>query len=299
MSIDSLFSNLAPDLVRNTAPSAELIVRSGPLEEELAHKTRELAILQGVLADQELFLANLHAELAAFRVRYLREVGSLYAELDDWSEQLAAWLSTNSGEEDSGFSDQGWKARICELAGEFPREEMPSLGRQSRAGGTGVLPSIEDDNSTQEFHAPASLKSLYREVAKRVHPDLAADESDRRMREQLMKRANEAYQRGDHETLRQILDEYENSPESVQGCDLASKLARVSRQITQVNTRLSQIDRDIEKLTNSDMGRLKTRSDEAFAMGKDLLAEMAADLRGRVEIARRELSLRSKEKERA
>jgi hypothetical protein len=293
MSLDSQFSNLA-DHLQKPDVTTNLVRRMAPLEEELAQKTWELITLRIILADRELFLANLQAELAVFRVRYLREVGSLYAELDDWGEKLAAWLSKNAAEGFTGWDDESWDARICELAGEDPRTPgMPSPWWRARKGPARVNPFLEDDDSAQEFHAPASLKSLYREVAKRVHPDLAADESDRRKRELFMKQANDAYRRGDHDALRRILEDYETSPESVDGGDLTANLLRVNRQITQVTTRLSQIDLEIEKLTGSDIGKLKSRSDAAFAAGEDLLAQMAADLRTRIEIAQRDLRVRS------
>ena len=296
MSLESQFSNLDDDLPKK--PDMSLVRRLAPLEEELAQKNWELIKLRISLADRELFLANLQAELSAFRLRYLREVGSLYAELDDWSEKLAAWLSKNTSDGWSGDDYETWDAKICDLAGEDPRNErMHSCWWRTRKGPGRVNPFLEDDGSPQEFHAPASLKSLYREVAKRVHPDLAADESDRRKRELLMKQANDAYQRGDHDALRGILDDYETSPESVQGGDLAANLLRVTRQITRVNTRLSQIDLEIEKLTNSDIGKLKSRSDAALADGEDLLAKMAADLQTRIEMARRDLTTRSATKD--
>ena len=66
------------------------IVRHLSLEEqELARKLQELAMLQAELIDRELLLANLRAELAVFEGRYLREVGGLYAELDDWNAKIA------------------------------------------------------------------------------------------------------------------------------------------------------------------------------------------------------------------
>lgn len=296
MSLDTEFSNLADDLRKKPEISTNLIRRLAPLEDELAHRTWELKKLRLILTDRELFLANLQAEITAFRVRYLREVGALYAELDDWSEQLAAWLSKNADEESSSCDYKSWDAKVAELAGEDLRTGgAPSPGWRARKGPARVNPFVEDDGSAQEFHAPASLKSLYREVAKRVHPDLAADESDRRKRELLMKRANDAYQRGDHDALRRILEDYEASPESVQGGDLAANVLRVTRQITRINTRLSQIDLEIGKLTTSDIGKLKSRSDAAFTAGEDLLAEMAADLRTRIEVAQRDLRARSEE----
>ena len=50
---------------------------------------------------------------------------------------------------------------------------------------------------------------------------------------QLMTEANAAYERGDAETLRRILEEYESSPESVKGVGVAADLVRVIRQIKQ------------------------------------------------------------------
>lgn len=68
----------------------------------------------------------------------------------------------------------------------------------------------------QPFLPSAELRTLYREVAKRIHPDLATDEADRLKREQLMAEANAAYQKGDAQSLRRSL-EYESSPESLKG----------------------------------------------------------------------------------
>jgi hypothetical protein len=64
-------------------------------EEELASKRRELAALLADLAERELSLTNLKAELATFEGQYLRAVGVLYAELYEWNaritELIAAW----------------------------------------------------------------------------------------------------------------------------------------------------------------------------------------------------------------
>ena len=67
----------------------ELIRRLSPEEEELAAKRNELALLEAQLADKELELASLKGELAAFEGLYLRRVGVLYAELDEWNARLA------------------------------------------------------------------------------------------------------------------------------------------------------------------------------------------------------------------
>jgi hypothetical protein len=55
-----------------------------PEEEELLRKREELATVRSALAERELELVDLRSQLVAFEGRYLREVGTLYAELDDW-----------------------------------------------------------------------------------------------------------------------------------------------------------------------------------------------------------------------
>jgi hypothetical protein len=131
------------------------------------------------------------------------------------------------------------------------------------------------------------LKSLFREVAKRVHPDHATDDADHRRREQWMKEANLAYRRGDAAALRRILEEYESSPESVKGTGVAADLERVPRQIKQVMNRLAQIELEITNLGDSVFAKMKAKAEVARAQGRDLLAEMVNDVKIWVELARR------------
>jgi hypothetical protein len=70
--------------------------RLSPEEEELAKKRDELALLRVQLAERELYLANRRAELIAFEGRYLRQVGALYAEIDDWNAKIAELVAEES-----------------------------------------------------------------------------------------------------------------------------------------------------------------------------------------------------------
>ncbi len=101
-----------------------------------------------------------------------------------------------------------------------------------------------------------------------------------------MKEANAAYQRGDVAALRRILEEYESSPESVKGVGVAADLERIIRQIKQIRNRLSQIELDIASLVDSDIAKLRAKAESARAEGRELLTEMAADVRKQIDVAR-------------
>jgi hypothetical protein len=245
--------------------NAEIVCRLSPEEEELAKKRNELALLQTELAERELNLANLRADLSAFEGRYLREVGVLYAELDDWNARIAQLVAEEAGTVE---------ARSAAAEARTQAEESYSAAHGEAARAIEFTPSPE-------------LKKLYRDVAKRVHPDLATDDADRAQRERLMAEANRAYQQGDVDALRRILEEYESSPESVQGTGVAADLVRVIRQIRQVQKRLVQIELEITSLCGSDIARLKTKAKEVGNQGRNLLAEMAQDVKKRVDCERR------------
>jgi hypothetical protein len=64
--------------------SGQITRRLKPKEEEILRKHEELAGVRATLAELELELVDFRSQLAAFEGRYLRQVGTLYAELDEW-----------------------------------------------------------------------------------------------------------------------------------------------------------------------------------------------------------------------
>ena len=195
----------------------------------------------------------------------IEKVGTLYAELDEWNAKIAERLAEREGTEE---------ARSAAAQARTQAEESNSTVRDASA-------------KTEGFKASPELKKLFKEVAKRIHPDYATDEADRHKREQLMKEANAAYERGDAAALRRILEEYESSPVSVKGFAVAADLERVIRQIKQIAARLSQIEVEIASLIDSDLAKLRAKVDAARAQGRELLSEMAEDVRRRIDAARR------------
>lgn len=144
--------------------------------------------------------------------------------------------------------------------------------------------------TSRDFRPSDSLKKLYREVAKRIHPDLVTDEAEKIRRQQLMVEANQAYESGDEEKLQAILQNWESSPESVQGEGIAAELIRVIRKISQCRQRLSEIEKEIQLLEETDLYQLRDRVFSARELGQDLLADMARHLDEQISEAQQRLN---------
>ncbi len=134
---------------------------------------------------------------------------------------------------------------------------------------------------TREFHPSPELRNLFREVAKRIHPDLAADLGDRERRNRLMAEANRAYQAGDFDALRRILDGYQDG-KTTAGEEIGAELIRIIRQISQARDRVSRIYQELITLRESKIAKLKKESDAAQKLGRDLLSELATAIRKKI-----------------
>lgn len=235
-----------------------------PEEQELASKQSELAALEENLAERELELATLQNELDAFEVRYLRSVGSLYARLDDLEAQIAEVHARRRP------TDQNLKGEAAE-----------ARARASDSQRAASL--VRDIGEAGEFAPTDVLRKLYRELARQIHPDLATNEVNRLRRNRLMAQANEAYAAANEAQLRAILDEWNHSPETVEGEGIAAELVRTIRRIHQVHRRLADIVTRLSDLRSSELYKLNERVFEAQGRGRDLLAEMAEELKRKID----------------
>jgi hypothetical protein len=225
-------------------PPTAIFRRPTPEDVELLVRRAELAALRATLTAREANLAHLRAQLASFKGRYIRQVGVLYIQLDEWED------------------------RIAQLNGTPP-----------------PLPAEAHTESTPEPEPlQLDLKALFREVAKRLHPDFASNHRDEQHRTHLMAQANDAYYRSDAAILLRMLNGFDPTGKPAgAAADLASTLA----QIQQATTDIASIDAEIATLSQSEMAQLQERSILAAAKGQDLLADLAARVKGRISLAMR------------
>ena len=100
-----------------------------------------------------------------------------------------------------------------------------------------------------------------------------------------MQEVNKAYSERNEERLRSLLNEWENSPDSVSGEGPGAELIRIIRQIALVNNRIKAISKEMKNLKKSELYILKMKVDKFQGEGRNLLSEMATEVDGKIEDA--------------
>ena len=213
--------------------------------------------LEAALRERSGDVERLKADLGAFEVDYRRRVGTLHEQLEALELQIA-------------------EAELGELSKRLG-DDATGSGRPAAAARPAQAPAPRLTSDT--------VRKLFRDVAKAIHPDLAGDEAARDRRHTLMIEANRAYASGDEEQLRIILQSWENSPEAVVGSDPKAARLRLVRRIGQIEEHLDILAGDLADLKASPLGKLKAMVDEAANNGKDLIRDMVGRLKRDILVA--------------
>jgi hypothetical protein len=233
-------------------------------------------------------LHTLRGGLLAFEQKYESVVGAKFAELDDIRVRIAELNPELSAPADSRARENAARG----VAKTQASDDGASRGkRRARRKDPNVKPAAPAPAKSSADLVPVkSLKQLYRDIAKALHPDLADDDASRAHRHDFMTRANVAYEAGDEATLRAVLADWDHAPESVSGQGAGAELVRVIRKIDRAELRLVAIAREMEQLRNSGLFGLKTMTEEAAQFQRDMLAEMTGRLDGEIAMAKEMLA---------
>jgi hypothetical protein len=201
----------------------------------------EAARLRDRLADIEAEQAALEAELAVFHAEYARRVLTILAQVDE----LDARILDRTGDTRGAREAHARARRTTSEARAVPASPPPA--------------------------PPADLKRLFREAAKRMHPDLAPDPSARAHAEAFMKRLNDAYRAGDGEAIADLTRQWAASPFG--GSDAA---AAAAPRVAGLQAAVRRAQERLDAVRTSELASLMEETMAAAAAGRDHLAELRA-----------------------
>ncbi|HEX6385183.1 MAG TPA: hypothetical protein VF177_10980 [Anaerolineae bacterium] len=232
--------------------------------EQIEYYQATLEEVLNQLVEAEAELAEQQAAIGAFEFKVRARIGHLTQRLDKLEAEIKEYRRQLS------WLNDDWEAMAEDI-------DFRSMGQGDAA-----------ENDSNRFHedtlAPASsldederkeIKQLYRQLARRFHPDMAVDAADRDYRTQMMAAINAAYAAADLEKLRQLALE-PDAADLVEYAQTEKQLAEaLAREIERCRRRLAEIRQELDRLERHQSTRLMRRAQQAEAEGRDLLAEMA------------------------
>lgn len=232
----------------------------------------ELEVLTREIADLELELATVQAEIADFSQRYHTAVGTLMVELDTLQAQIAAIEAERTPDN----IELKQAAEQCRAQAEQSRQEQQRFEEAPRQAA-----------EPKPFAPSRDLKKLYRQIAQKIHPDRAADEADRDWRTHLMSEATRAYRNEDEAGLREVLTLWQEGPNGTPVGPAAR--SAVENQLQGMKARLASIQAELDRLLSSRLYELFVATRLARRQGRDLLQEMATTVGLQLDAARQRL----------
>ena len=191
-----------------------------PEEIELGKYKEQVAQAEGQMLELEAELADMLRSIKWFKDQMTATIAPLILKLHILDVEVAAARGNKAG------LDKALQA-LRELLGDY--------------SGAPTTPP-DSDADWQEKPADDELKSMFRDAAKKIHPDLADDEQDRELRTRLMADLNEAYAKGDKDAIRNIVDQYNASEDAVQGEGVGYDLMRMIRRLYQIRNHITELE---------------------------------------------------------
>jgi hypothetical protein len=249
--------------------------RPTPEAEHLAEQERLVEELTDQLTAKEAEVAEADSAFARFRADYLRRFAPLYAELDRLEAEIARQIA---------------RVEATPAAHAKAAQAAAQADESQQALDDGLAGSPETGDEARPTPPAPELKALYRDAAKKIHPDLATDEAEKERRTSLMAALNAAYDAGDADAIQRIFDGESSRPEAIIGDDIGAQLMRVIRKIAQVHGRLTELIALNEALRSDPLFVLFEMSQVEWQAGGDPLAADEASLRERMASAHARLA---------
>jgi hypothetical protein len=254
-----------------TTPEAEQPRPEARLEQ--AVRAAEQALIEFEIA-----VETFRVEVENFSRLHHQKLGPMYARLDELDAQIAEARAARTGDPEDLRKAAEARARVLPMPGV---EEL----FHGWMDGEGLLPEAAAMLTDRSVRPPERVRpseearKLYRELARKAHPDLAQEDAERARREEFITRVNAAYARGDEVLLRELAQEWAAGPAPAERSPSASEelYARLEW-LAQRKEMLTLVARELEDSAIGSMLRMAPDDPDTLLeeIAEKLLADVAA-----------------------
>jgi hypothetical protein len=254
--------------------SAGAAGRDTSVEGQLYGIEQQIEDVEASLIEREAELVDLRVELSAFRLEYDTRVGRKVEELERVETALR-----RCQERAADYRLWGAKGPPGTRAG------TPYVSVEEQFRRTWKEPEEPPSGSSSweeglRFSRPSAgthIKALYRQLCRRFHPDLTQDPAERARRTETMAAVNSAYAARDLAALETLAEKADRSRWIETGTP-EQRLVGLKDKLRQLQQRLEQVQQEIRELVDSPAAQMSLDVKLAKRRGRDLLAEMAAQV---------------------
>ncbi|KIF72083.1 hypothetical protein HY68_10850 [Streptomyces sp. AcH 505] len=163
------------------------------------------------LIEFEIALETFRVEVENFSRLHHQRLGPMYSRLDELDALIAEAKAKHSGDPEDLRKAQEARAMVQPMPGveELFHDWLDSDGLSPEAA---AMLTDQPVRPPKRVRPSDEARKLYRDLARKAHPDLAQDEPERARREEFITRVNAAYGRGDEPLLRELAEEWAAGP---------------------------------------------------------------------------------------
>ncbi|MFI1782266.1 hypothetical protein [Streptomyces rubiginosohelvolus] len=182
---------------------------AGPRPE--ARLARAVQVAEQALIEFEIAVETFRVEVENFSRLHHQKLGPMYARLDELDALIAEARAAKSGDPEDERKAREARAVVMPMPGvdELFHDWMDTDGLSPEAA---AMLTEQPVRPPKRVRPSEEARRLYRELARKAHPDLAQDEVERQRRDEFIARVNAAYGRGDVELLKELVAEWEAGP---------------------------------------------------------------------------------------
>ncbi|MFJ9110958.1 J domain-containing protein [Streptomyces sp. NPDC102283] len=248
-----------------------------------ARLARAVQVAEQALIEFEIAVETFRVEVENFSRLHHQRLGPMYTRLDELDALIAEARAARTGDPEDERKAREARAVVMPMPGvdELFHDWMDTDGLSPEAA---AMLTEQPVRPPKRVRPSEEARKLYRELARKAHPDLAQDESERQRRDEFIARVNAAYGRGDVDLLKELVAEWAAGP--------AQPLAPLSES-EELYARLEWLSRRKELLTvlakELEDGAIGSMLRMAPDDPDQLLEDIAEQLLG--EVSRREAEL--------
>lgn len=176
-----------------------------------ARLERAVRAAEQALIEFEIAVETFRVEVENFSRLHHQKLGPMYTRLDELDALIAEAKAARSGDPEDLRKAQAARALVMPMPGvdELFGDWMDSDGLPPEAA---AMLTDRPVQPPKRVRPSDEARKLYRELARKAHPDLAREEKERQRREEFITRVNAAYGRGDEALLRELSEEWAAGP---------------------------------------------------------------------------------------